>query len=236
MHFLVGQSGPLAGRRFELGDEVILGRENATITLADEQTSRRHAAIRVVAGAVVLEDLGSTNGTFVDDRRIDSATTLTGGETIRLGQATFAVEIEVAPEPAADAGATRLAKRPEPVADPERTTLRPRPPAPAPPADPERTTLRSRAEAPQRVPAEPTPANPSPPPAAPAPAIAPAAASAPAPAAARAATELPFGRFSPPPAPRRRRGAATRKLGPTIVSFATIIATAVALIVYFAGR
>lgn len=229
MPVLIARSGPLAGSRFEFDDEVVLGRENATITLADEQTSRRHAAIRVVAGAVMIEDLGSTNGTFVDGRRIDAVTALSGGETIRLGQATFHIEVEVAPEQVVDPAATRLAKRPEPIADPDQTTLRPRPPAPDPPADPERTSLRSRpsSNVPDKVPAAPAAAPAVPP--------SPAAAPASVPVRSPAPVDLPFGTFSPP-APKRRRGAASRKLAPTLVSFATIITTAVALILYFAGR
>ena len=220
MHFLVGQSGPLAGRRFELSDEVTIGRENATITLADEQTSRRHAAIRVVAGTVVIEDLGSTNGTFVDDRRIQVATALRGGETIRLGEATFVVEIEIASEPAANAGATRLAKRPRRDDSPEPTGPRRSPP----PASRDPTMLRSSSDASESTPSTPEPTLPAPKPLRQS-----------APASPASALELPFGTFSPP-APRRRRGAASRKLAPTVVSLTTIIATATALVVYFAGR
>ena len=51
MPALVARSGPLAGRRFELDETVVLGRENATITLDDEETSRRHAEIRVAPPA-----------------------------------------------------------------------------------------------------------------------------------------------------------------------------------------
>ncbi len=155
MHVLVSRSGPLAGQRFDLGeDEIVLGRENATITLNDEETSRRHATIRIVGGGAIIEDLGSTNGTYVDGRRIDGATQLTGTETIRLGQSTFQLEIEAPPAPADD-GATRIAARPEPIADPDRTALRDRPAAPAPPpepiADPDRTAVRKRPPAPEPI-------------------------------------------------------------------------------------
>jgi len=289
VHVLVSRSGPLAGQRFDLTeDEIVLGRENATITLADEETSRRHATIRIVAGGAVIEDLGSTNGTFVDGRRIDDATPLTGTETIRLGQSTFQLEIEAPPAPADDHGATRIASRPEPLADPDRTTVRDRPTAPPPPpepvdpdrttmrdrpaappppppppepgADPGRTTMRDRPAAAARPPARPAPAPPADPdatsmrprprapePAAPAPEP-PVLAEhptfkprregpvpAPAPAPAHAKAEEPFGSFAPP-TPKRRRGIASRKLAPSVVSFATIITTAAALVAYFAGR
>ncbi len=216
MPTLIAQTGPLAGSRYELGDEVVLGREDATINLADEETSRRHAAIRIVAGKPVIEDLGSTNGTFVDDRRIDTATELRGGETIQLGQTVFHIEVE----PAADPGATRLGHR-APPADPGRTTMRARPDVPAPDAD--RTTLRAR-PAPPAAPEPPAPAR-APVPAAPA-------------RAARAGGDQAPKPFSPPGGAGRvrRGGVATRKLAPSLMSFATIIATAVALIGYFVGR
>jgi len=259
MPTLVAGSGPLDGRRFELDGEIVLGREDATITLADEETSRRHAAIRVVEGAVVIEDLGSTNGTYVDGRRITTATTLSGGETIKMGQTIFHLEVEAEAEPEFDSGSTRIAQRPETLADPDRTTMRARPPLPPeppePPADPDRTALRQRPRAPE--PARAAPAPPSEPPAEPSspfrkssrrapesepePATARAAAPAPArapgaPAAtgAPAAAAQPFGGGRA--AGKRRRGAASRKLAPTLVSYATIIATAAALVAYFAGR
>lgn len=226
MPVLVAQSGPLAGQRFEFDDEVVLGRENATITLSDAQTSRRHAAIRVVAGTVLIEDLGSTNGTFVDGRRITTTTKLAGGETIKLGQASFYLELEPAPGTDIDAGATRVADLPTPV-DADRTTPRAVPAGPEPSPQPEPTRSRKRS-----APLEPGVA---------APALTPPDAAsggnpvARGPAAPAAPGDLPFAAFSPPE-PKRRRGPASRKLGPTLVSFATIITTAVALIVYFAGR
>lgn len=256
MPTLVAGSGPLDGRRFELDGEIVLGREDATITLADEETSRRHAAIRVVEGAVVIEDLGSTNGTYVDGRRITTATTLSGGETIKMGQTIFHLEVEAEAEPEFDSGSTRIAQRPETLADPDRTTMRARPPLPPePPADPDRTALRQRPRAPE--PARAAPAPPSEPPAEPSspfrkssrrapesepePATARAAAPAPARApAAPAATGAPAAAAQPfgggRSADKRRRGAASRKLAPTLVSYATIIATAAALVAYFAGR
>ncbi|MEA2150438.1 MAG: hypothetical protein QOD69_2268 [Solirubrobacteraceae bacterium] len=255
MVVLVARSGPLTGHRYALDERTVLGREDATITLPDEETSRRHAEIRVEGPVVLIEDLGSTNGTFVDGERIAAATPLRGGETIKLGTTVFAVEVEVAaaPEPGTDPGATRIARRPpapEPIADPDRTALRPRPSAPPPPPDPvpepDPTRLRPRPPAPEPEPVadpERTAQRPRPPRPEPVPAAAAPAAPAPRPPArppaprAPAATPAddPFGTFSPP-APRRRRGAASRKLGPTLASFATIIVTAVALVVYFAGR
>ncbi|MCC6129858.1 MAG: zinc-ribbon domain-containing protein [Acidobacteria bacterium] len=64
-------TGPDAGRIFEIDKpRVIIGRANADILLSDGEVSRAHAAIEVSDTKAVLIDLGSTNGTFVGDRRI----------------------------------------------------------------------------------------------------------------------------------------------------------------------
>jgi hypothetical protein len=47
--------------------------------------SRRHALIRIAGDEATVEDLGSKNGTFVADRRVDSATRLVDGALIRIG-------------------------------------------------------------------------------------------------------------------------------------------------------
>jgi len=47
--------------------------------------SRRHARIRVAGGQATIEDLGSKNGTFVADRRVDSPMPLADGDVIRVG-------------------------------------------------------------------------------------------------------------------------------------------------------
>src|ERR1044072_7640993 len=125
MPAIVGVTGPLAGQRFELDRDVVLGRENAAIALADEENSRRHAEITSAGGVLRIVDLGSTNGTFVNGKRIDGPVELHGGETIRLGQSTFTVEVKAV----AERGATRVSARPETVADPDQTVLRKRPPA-----------------------------------------------------------------------------------------------------------
>jgi pSer/pThr/pTyr-binding forkhead associated (FHA) protein len=48
--------------------------------------SRRHARIEVSAAGAILEDLGSLNGTFVGDRRVDAPTALHEGDEIRIGR------------------------------------------------------------------------------------------------------------------------------------------------------
>ena len=65
-----------------------LGREAADVTIADNEISKRHAVFRPVGEGVQVEDLGSTNGTFVNGERI-SARPLDVGDTIRLGGTTL---------------------------------------------------------------------------------------------------------------------------------------------------
>jgi predicted Zn finger-like uncharacterized protein len=64
-------AGPDAGKIFEIDKpRVVIGRANADILLSDSECSRQHAGIEVAEDKAVLIDLGSTNGTYVDERRI----------------------------------------------------------------------------------------------------------------------------------------------------------------------
>jgi predicted Zn finger-like uncharacterized protein len=64
-------AGPEAGRIFEIDKpRVILGRAGGDVILNDPECSRQHAAIEISDEKVFLVDLGSTNGTYVSDKRI----------------------------------------------------------------------------------------------------------------------------------------------------------------------
>jgi DNA-binding winged helix-turn-helix (wHTH) protein len=66
--------------------EHVLGRDpDLALFLDSPGVSRRHALIRVTAGHATVEDLGSKNGTFIADRRVDSPTPLADGDVIRVG-------------------------------------------------------------------------------------------------------------------------------------------------------
>ena len=86
--------GPLAGRRFAVQAELLLGRVDADVTIDDPQISRRHAIVRPAANGLEIEDLGSLNGTWVNGKRITSARSLTPGDVIGLGGTTVAVEAD----------------------------------------------------------------------------------------------------------------------------------------------
>jgi class 3 adenylate cyclase len=77
-----------AGRRplyLQLRDAVDIGRECDGILLADPQASRRHATLTPRAAGVLVEDLGSTNGTLLDGARLTSAAVLLPGSSLRIG-------------------------------------------------------------------------------------------------------------------------------------------------------
>jgi pSer/pThr/pTyr-binding forkhead associated (FHA) protein len=91
---LILTSGPLVGRRYEIDRELVIGRRDATLTIPDDQASPRHAALRMVDGELEVEDLGSSDGTWVDGERIEGPVILGDGATLCVGATTFIVEID----------------------------------------------------------------------------------------------------------------------------------------------
>jgi len=210
------RSGPRAGERIDIEGEVTLGRQGTDVVIGDDEMSRRHAALRPRdGGGLEVEDLGSTNGTYVDGERISVPTPLRDGSVVRVGTTELAAHVE-APMRSQE---TRLADVQGDGGGVEGGTVVGRavpggghaapPAAPAPPA---------REPAAVAAAAAPTPAAAPPSPAAAPPAFAVAGAPA----------------FQS--APRRRRGAATRSLPATLLVSAIIVGDAVALGLYFYYR
>ncbi len=85
-------SGPNAGQTVDVDEEIVIGREDTDIAIDDEEMSRRHAVVRRHANRLQVEDLGSTNGTFVDGTRIAEPTLLGGGAEIKVGMTVMVVE------------------------------------------------------------------------------------------------------------------------------------------------
>jgi len=78
--------GPEAGRQIELQGAVVLGRDHsADVVLEDGQISRRHARVTPSAAGIVVEDLESTNGTFVNQDEVHSPVELTPGDELLVG-------------------------------------------------------------------------------------------------------------------------------------------------------
>lgn len=85
---LSGQSGVAAGKIFPLSPSTIIGRsmEQCEIALNDSFLSQQHARLELRGDQWVLEDLGSTNGTFVNDIEVRDATIVETGDIVRLGR------------------------------------------------------------------------------------------------------------------------------------------------------
>jgi hypothetical protein len=91
---LVIREGPLPGQAFPVaGGRAYIGRDVANdIVIDNPEVSRRHASIYQEAGRYVIEDLGSTNGTFVNGVRVTGPQPLHDGDIVGLGQVVLAFE------------------------------------------------------------------------------------------------------------------------------------------------
>jgi predicted component of type VI protein secretion system len=85
---IVIRSGPKPGTVYPLeGAQVTIGRDASNaISINDAEVSRRHSSLTAQGGKFILEDLGSTNGTFVNGQRISGPHVLKPGEIISLGE------------------------------------------------------------------------------------------------------------------------------------------------------
>jgi len=85
---VVRSGGGRAGEHFmPQGDRTTIGRSpDNDIFLDDVTVSRKHAVLVESGGELRIEDLGSLNGTFVNRRRIDSATRLESGDELQIGK------------------------------------------------------------------------------------------------------------------------------------------------------
>jgi hypothetical protein len=84
---LIVTDGGLAGTRIGLtGAPVLIGRANdSTLVLTDDYASTRHARISLQDGMWIVEDLGSTNGTYLGQRKLDGPVPLEVGVPLRIG-------------------------------------------------------------------------------------------------------------------------------------------------------
>ncbi len=178
------ETAPEPGRELTVRDELVIGRDGCDVNLADPLVSRRHAAFAGDGeGGLAVTDLGSSNGTFVNERPISGERALAAGDEVRIGDTVWSVEpIAAADAPGSPAGAgaeTRVrGSIPSPAAAPMPSAIQRfggfAPVEPGPPAFPE-------------------------------------------------------------PAGRRRPSAA-RRLEATVVAFAAVAATAIAVIAFLAAR
>jgi len=137
---MIVRSGPNPGTVFELTREVsTIGRDVTNeVVIGDAEVSRQHARVTRTPGGYVLEDLGSTNGTFVNSERLMAPRVLKPGDMIAFGENVNLMFDAVAPEAAATVAS--------PVGSP--ATVEPQQAAPAPAATPSPTPAVSAAPAP----------------------------------------------------------------------------------------
>jgi pSer/pThr/pTyr-binding forkhead associated (FHA) protein len=85
---LLVTEGGLAGTRITLGEQpIMIGRANdSTLVLTDDYASTRHARLVMRDGDWYVEDLGSTNGTYLDRTKVTGPTPIPPGVPIRIGK------------------------------------------------------------------------------------------------------------------------------------------------------
>ncbi len=175
------ETAPEPGRELTVRDELVIGRDGCDINLSDPLVSRRHAAFAADGeGGLAVTDLGSSNGTFVNERPIAAERPLAAGDEVRIGDTVWSVEPIAVSAPAAGAGAeTRVrGSIPSPEAAPMPSAIQ---------------RFGGFAAADPGPPAFPEPSG-------------------------------------------RRRSSAARRLEATVVSFAAVAATAIAVIAFLAAR
>ncbi|MDM8528312.1 FHA domain-containing protein [Anaerolineales bacterium HSG24] len=133
---LVVRQGTQVGMSFPLtNSHTMLGREEGiNITLQDPEASRRHARVGWQGGQFVLEDLGSTNGTFVNGIQITAPQVLRPGDSIGIGQTTLVFQI------ANTQGADNLPQYPPSGGAVQPPPVQPQPTAYSPPPPPPQQT------------------------------------------------------------------------------------------------
>jgi pSer/pThr/pTyr-binding forkhead associated (FHA) protein len=85
-------AGHESGVAYDLSRGATLGRGDVEIHLEDPFASSHHARISLEGHVVVLEDLGSTNGTYLNDTPLDGPQPLRDGDRIRIGDSEFSYQ------------------------------------------------------------------------------------------------------------------------------------------------
>jgi pSer/pThr/pTyr-binding forkhead associated (FHA) protein len=140
----VMRSGPTIGKVFPLElAEIFIGRdETSTVAISDAEVSRRHARMELRGSAYAIQDLGSTNGTFVNGTRLGGIQVLNSGDTVAFGEGIVLVY-----ESVMDMNATVLSNKPA------ATAVRQPAPVPTPAPAPVYKPAPTPAPAPRPVPA-----------------------------------------------------------------------------------
>jgi pSer/pThr/pTyr-binding forkhead associated (FHA) protein len=84
-----------SGMIYDLDGELVLGRgDRAAIRLEDPFASSKHARIYEQGNIFVVEDLGSTNGTYLNEELLETPRPLHPGDRLRIGDSEFAFEVD----------------------------------------------------------------------------------------------------------------------------------------------
>lgn len=114
----VMRSGPTPGVTFPLeGDQLTIGRDSSNgVAINDAEVSRKHSRLSFQGGKYVLEDLGSTNGTFVNGQRLAGPVVLKPGDVVSLGEQIVLMYDAINMDPGATIAASRKAAHAAPPA------------------------------------------------------------------------------------------------------------------------
>ena len=89
--------GPGAGKQFEITQPVVIGRdETADLVIDDTQASRRHARIEPTGNGAIVEDMNSTNGTFINDNELHGKAELGPEDDLLIGVTVLQLRTEQA--------------------------------------------------------------------------------------------------------------------------------------------
>jgi len=138
---LRAKTGSISGQAFPIpaSGRAILGRsQNCDIVIPGTHVSRQHAELYFQSGKLHVKDLGSSNGTFVNRKKVED-TVVAAGDEIRFDTLVFQVEAPASAAPAAEESGDSTMFRPavsapaaKPAPRPEAATPRPRQASPAP--------------------------------------------------------------------------------------------------------
>lgn len=82
--------GHVPGMEYEVGEGAVMGRgDQAEIRLEDPFASSRHARLTRQGAVIVIEDLGSTNGTYLNEELLSGPQPLHAGDRVRIGDSEF---------------------------------------------------------------------------------------------------------------------------------------------------
>ncbi len=85
---LIAQEGPLKGQRWSISRALVLGRDHSCdVVIADRQVSRYHARLTPTAEGIILEDMGSKNGTHRNGEALSSPIVLQDGDAVQVSLA-----------------------------------------------------------------------------------------------------------------------------------------------------